>query len=231
MVFGKSRLELKVGIFVFAGTIILVTFILLIGNFKTWTSGYTANFIFNFANGVKVGAPVRFAGVDIGEVKDLKFMFLPESSKTRVQIEAWLNKEVKIPMDSQVWVNTLGLLGEKYIEIMPGKDYSRFLAPQQSLVGNDPIAMHEVAQLAKDIAEDINKIIVKIKNKEGTLGKFLSDDSLYKELEAAIKNKDGTVGRFFYDDSIYKGVESLINDLKRNPWKLFWKSKEKPEKK
>ncbi|MBI5145373.1 MAG: hypothetical protein HZA27_04225, partial [Candidatus Omnitrophica bacterium] len=59
MIFGKTKLELKLGVFVFVGIVILVLFILLIGDFQTWTSGYEVNFLFNFVNGVKIGAPVR----------------------------------------------------------------------------------------------------------------------------------------------------------------------------
>jgi phospholipid/cholesterol/gamma-HCH transport system substrate-binding protein len=203
MIFGKTKLELKVGIFVFLGLVILVTFVLLIGDFKTWTSGFQVNFIFNFVNGVRVGAPVRFAGVDIGQVKAIKFIFLPGEQKTQVQVVGWLKKEINMPSDSTVWVNTLGLLGEKYIEIMPGKDYAKLLTSNQSLVGTDPIPMHEVTQLAKNIVDHLDESIVKIKNKEGTIGKLLYDDAIYKELEA------------------------LIIDIRKHPWKLFWKTKEK----
>lgn len=203
MIFGKSILELKVGIFIFIALVILVTFVLLIGDFKTWTSGEPVNFIFNFVNGVKVGAPVRFAGVDIGEVKEIKFIFVPEEQKAKVKITSWVKQDIKIPVDSKVWVNTLGLLGEKYVEIMPGKDYTRYLSANESIAGNDPIAMHDIAELAKNIASDIDESIVMIKNKEGTLGKLLYDDAIYKELEA------------------------LLTDIRKHPWKLFWKTKEK----
>ena len=207
MIFGKAKLELKVGIFVFVGLVILVTFVLLIGDFKTWTSGYPIKFIFNFINGVRVGAPVRFAGVDIGEVKEISFIFIPQEAKTKVQLVGWVKKNIKIPFDSLVSVNTLGLLGEKYIEIMPGKDYSRFITINQVLVGVDPIPMQEVTQLAKSIATNIDESLVKIKNQEGTIGKLLYDDTIYKELEA------------------------LIMDIRKHPWKLFWKTKEKPAQK
>jgi hypothetical protein len=56
MIFGKTKLELKVGLFVFIGLAILVVFVLSIGGFKTWSSGYRINLIFNFVNGVKIGA-------------------------------------------------------------------------------------------------------------------------------------------------------------------------------
>ena len=207
MIFGKTKLELKVGIFVFIGLIILVVFVLLIGNFQTWTSGYHLNFIFNFVNGVKLGAPVRFAGVDVGEVQQIRFILTPPDRKPKVQILCWLNNDVKVPVDSTIWVNTLGLLGEKYIEIMPGQDYKKPLTENQNLVGEDPIPMHEVAVLARRIAGDIDENLVRIKNKEGT------------------------VGRLLYDDTIYKELEALVIDIRKHPWKLFIKTKEKPEKK
>ena len=207
MIFGQSKLELKVGIFVFAGLLILAIFVLSIGDFKSMTTGYELNFVFNFANGVKIGAPVRFAGVDVGEVKKINFITTADDPKPKVQIVCSVIKDIKVPLDSSIWVNTLGLLGEKYIEIMPGKDYSKFLAPKQDLVGIDPIPMQEVSTLAKDIAQNLNNGLLKIINKEGTVGKLL------------------------YDDAVYKQLESLVTDIRKHPWKLFWKTKEKPEKK
>lgn len=205
MLFGKTKLELKVGTFIFVGLVILVIFVLSIGGLKTWALGYNLKFSFNFINGVKIGAPVRFAGVDVGKVKEINFVLTPER-KTRVVVEAWVKDEVKIPVDSVVWINTLGLLGEKYIEVMPGKN-PQYLRKNETLAGNDPVAMHEVTQLAKNIADDLDAIIAKIKNGEGTIGKLVSDDTLYKELEA------------------------LVFDLQQHPWKLFLKGKEKPVKK
>jgi phospholipid/cholesterol/gamma-HCH transport system substrate-binding protein len=221
MIFGKTKLELKVGIFVFGALVILVVFILLIGNFRTWTSGYRASVVFDFVNGVKVGAPVRFSGVDVGEVKKLSFIFDPQQNKTRVNIVCWMRKDAKIPLDSTVWVNTLGLLGEKYIEIMPGKDYSGLFGPGKTIVGQEPIAMHEVTQLAKNIATDVNQGLKRINNKEGTLGKLIYDDTLYNEMAGIFKYKEGTIGKLIYSDELYRDLEALILDIKKHPWKLF----------
>ena len=102
MIFGKSKSELKVGIFVFIGLVILVIFILLIGDFKTWSSRYRINFIFNFANGVKIGAPVRYAGVDVGEISGIKLIFVPQEERSKVQIIGWVKNGVVIPTDSTV---------------------------------------------------------------------------------------------------------------------------------
>ncbi len=202
MIFGKTKLELKVGIFVFAGIVILAFFVLSIGKFRTWTSGYQVSFIFDFVNGVKVGAPVRFAGMDVGEVKRIDFHFLPQEQKTQVQLHSWVKSGVKIPMDSEIWINTLGLLGEKYVEIIPGGDYGQCLEAGQVMAGVDPVPMHEVFRTAKGIVDNLNQTVTKINSGEGTAGKLLGDDTLYNNLE------------------------ELSEDLKRHPWKLLWKTKE-----
>jgi phospholipid/cholesterol/gamma-HCH transport system substrate-binding protein len=204
MIFGKSKNELKVGVFVFFGLVILIVAILSIGEVKTWTVGYDVKFVFNFVNGVKVGAPVRVEGVDVGEVKQLNFIASQDiESPTKIEVVCWVKRPAKIPVDSTIWVNTLGLLGEKYIEIMPGKDYAHVLLPRQSLVGVDPLPMHEIVRLAKAIADNLNESISRIRNKEGTIGKLL------------------------YDDKVYQDLEAFMEDIRRNPWKLLYRAKEK----
>jgi phospholipid/cholesterol/gamma-HCH transport system substrate-binding protein len=203
MIFGQTKLELKVGIFVFIGLAILVVFVLSIGGFKTWSSGYRVNLIFNFVNGVKLGAPVRFAGVDVGEVKKINLQHKPQQNHTNVCLEVWIRDTVHLPADSTVWINTLGLLGEKYVEIMPGKDYANTIKENQFLVGVDPVASQELYSKAENILANLDIGIAKIVDKEGTLGKLLYDDEIYNELDA------------------------FITDVRKNPWKLLVKTKEK----
>ncbi len=203
MIFGKTKLELKVGVFVFFGLIILSIFVFSVSKVKTWASGYRVNCTFNFVNGVKFGAPVRFAGVDVGEVKQIEFFKPAGEERNKVRITCFIRNDIKIPVDSAVWVNTLGLLGEKYIEIMPGKDYKNIILAGQSLVGSDPMAMQEVGELARKIATDLDDTLVKVKKGEGTVGKLL------------------------YDESLYNNLNAFVEDIKKNPWKLFYKSSEK----
>ena len=201
MIFGKTKQEFKVGIFVFVGLVILMIFVLLIGNFKTMIMSHRIDFLFNFTNGVKVGAPIRFAGVDIGEVKDLIFPSGFVAGRDRIRIIGWVRSDVKIPLDSTVWVNTLGLLGEKYIEIIPGKDYSRLVQTGGALYGTDPLPMQDVFNFFMDVARRLDQSI------------------------QGLNDPKGTVGRLLHEDTIYKELESLITDVRKHPWKLFWKTK------
>lgn len=202
MTFGKTRMELKVGIFAFFGIVILSIFVLSIGKFRALTRGYEVSFIYNFVNGVKVGAPVRFAGFDVGEVKAIHLFLVPGQNRSKVQVVTWVKGEVKIPRDSTVWINTLGLLGEKYVEIMPGSDYADCMVKDEKMAGVDPLPMHEMVRLAKNIADNLNASLLGVKDKEGTLGKLI------------------------YDDSVYNNLEAFTADIKQHPWKLFLKSKE-----
>ncbi|MFA5100010.1 MAG: MlaD family protein [Candidatus Omnitrophota bacterium] len=225
MIFGKSKLELKVGLFVFAGLVILSIFVLYIGDFENTLSTYRVNFTFNFINGVKVGSPIRFAGVDVGEVKNINFVFPVKGEKPKVQMVSMITKSIKIPLDSQVWVNTLGILGEKYIEIMPGKDFVNVAKDGDTMVGNDPFAMQEFGELAKSVVTKLDATLTGINGVADSV-KTLTlnlDDGVTR-----IKNGEGTVGKLMYKDDLYNELEAFVVDIKSHPWKLFWKGKEKP---
>lgn len=206
----KSKsLELKVGIFVFIGLVILTWFVLWIGDFKLMKVGYNIKVIFGFANGIKVGAPLRLAGVDLGEVKEIKLTHDEASGNTKVVITAWIDTDAKIPKDSRAWVNTLGLLGEKYLEVIPGKDYQNLLSPGDMLIGEDPTSVQEVTDLAKEVSLQAKEAI--------------------SNLNAVLKDMHegrGTVGRLFTDDKLYTDIEEMFADLKKHPWKLLYRPKD-----
>ena len=225
MIFGKSKLEMKVGMFVFAGLVVLMIFVLYIGDFKNTLSTYRVNFTFNFINGVKLGSPIRFAGVDVGEVKSISFVFPVKGEKPKVQMSGMITRSIKIPRDSTVWVNTLGILGEKYIEIMPGRDFSDVLKDGDSMVGNDPFAMQEFGELARSVVTKLDATLTGINGVADSI-KTLTlnlDDGVTR-----IKNGEGTVGKLMYKDDLYNELEARRVALKSHPWKLFWKGKEKP---
>jgi phospholipid/cholesterol/gamma-HCH transport system substrate-binding protein len=204
------RLELKLGIFVLIGIIVLVFSVLSLRDFRSWQAGYNIFVRFGFLNGVKLGSPVRFRGVDVGEVRGIEIVNEPQTKGSFVKVTCWIKYSVKIPEGSSVWVNTLGILGEKYLEIMPPDEVKSFLEPNAFITGNDPVAMHEMQELTRRIVFDIDRELLNLKTKETTLAKLLYDDKLYKKLE-----------------SILDDLKELTLDLKLHPWKLFFRPKKK----
>jgi len=212
----KSKaLELKVGIFIFIGFVILAWFVLLIGGSKLMRVGYNIKVVFGFANGIKVGAPVRVAGVDKGEVKEIRLTY-DSKGRSKVIIKAYMDADTVIPRDSRAWVNTLGLLGEKYMEVIPGTDYRYLLSEEGHLLGEDPTSVQEVTDLAKDIALQAKSMMGSFKETIDALNPLLKN----------INEGKGTVGKLFTDDKLYTDIEEMFADLKKHPWKLLFRPKE-----
>jgi len=151
----KSKLELKVGLFIFGAILILAVFVLRIGNLKHYGSGYPIKFVFGFVSGVKAGSPVRFAGVDVGEVQRVNILEDEQNKKARIEVNAWIKKSLLIPEGSCAFVSTLGLLGEKYIEVVPPFKYESFLKPGDTLPGTDPLMMQHWVDEADKIMKDL----------------------------------------------------------------------------
>lgn len=195
----ERSFELKVGIFVFIGIVLLFIIVFSIGKIYIFQPGYRIRVLFNFAGGLSDAAPVRLAGVEVGEVDGIDIFYDQEAARTRVEVRAWIKKNVNIEKDSVVHVNTLGMLGEKYLEIIPGTKEAGFVEANGILIGKDPVILDELAEDLKDLADSAGTVMARLERGEGTVGKLLTEDKIYKDLE------------------------EFVDDIKRNPWKLFRK--------
>ena len=215
-----ANFEIKIGIFIFVGIILLTVVTFSIGEFL-FEPGYNIKVVLSFADGVQEAAPVRLAGVEVGEVKKAGIIKDPETNQTKVELLLWLTREAKIEKDATVLINTLGLIGEKYVEIMPGTPNSPVLKDGEVITGFDSVSMQKMTQKAYGVAikleemiDSVNRILKKVESKEGTVGKLFMDDKLYKDIE-----------------EIAADIKEMVKDLKRNPWKLLQKPREPRKKK
>ena len=233
----ESNLEFKVGLFVVLALIGFTIFIFSISDTSVFERGKSIKIIFGFANGLKKSAPVRIAGVDEGIVKDINLFFDREDSKTKAEVELWVKKSTKIPIDSVIMINQLGLLGEKYIEIIPGLDRKQFFEDGQTFIGNDPVAQEEISEKVMEIASQlertissVNKVIDDEKNitsLQKTIQNLSSMTTGLDNIISDIREGKGTVGRLLYDQRLYNDLQEFTADLKQNPWKLLYKPKNK----
>lgn len=156
---GKLNLELKVGIFAFIALIILTLAIFSISGIYIFRPGYQIKVGFTFASGIATGAPVRVAGIDVGEVKDIDLSYDKNKGKAKVTLTVWLDKSIKIPRDSQAYVNILGLLGETYLEIIPGQDYAHLLKEGDMLRGHDPLTTETLMEVVQKLGEGFENVL------------------------------------------------------------------------
>ncbi|PIP68302.1 MAG: hypothetical protein CO035_02515 [Candidatus Omnitrophica bacterium CG_4_9_14_0_2_um_filter_42_8] len=234
--FTRMNFELKVGIFIFIGIVILSVIIFSIGNFYSVKQGYNMNVVFSFANGIGVGAPVRYAGVQVGEVQDIKVYFDEKENKPLVRLNVWVSQNTWINENARASINTLGLLGEKYLEIFPGTRDTRLLQKGDTLRGNDPVSTEELARSTKELIEKISVLT-------DSVNKIAGDEALRTSLKNTFNNAEalsgdlrdflsyakqgkGTIGRLMSDDTLYKHIDEMILDIKQHPWKLLFKPPE-----
>ena len=117
---------------------------------------------------------------------------------------AWISDDIKIEEDAIVTINTLGLLGEKYLEILPGTTGGPVIKPDGVLTGKDPVSMEKITENLASLSESVKTIVDKIKSGEGTIGKLLNEDAIYNNLKATTSN-----------------LEAFTADIKKHPWKLL----------
>lgn len=239
--FTRMNFELKVGIFIFIGVVILSVIIFSIGNFYSVKRGYTLDVIFSFANGIGIGAPVRYSGVQVGEVQDIKVYFDDKENKPLVKLTIWVAQNTWINENANAAINTLGLLGEKYLEISPGTRDARLLQKGDTLKGHDPVSTEELARSTKDLIEKISILTDSVNKIAGDEGLRVSlKNTIYnmetlsgdlRDFLSYAKQGKGTIGRLMSDDSLYKHIDEMVLDIKEHPWKLLFKPPEKKENK
>jgi phospholipid/cholesterol/gamma-HCH transport system substrate-binding protein len=185
----KSYLELWVGVFVALVMVCLVISILFFGNQNRWAKGYDILVHFSFTNGVEVGAPVRFSGVSIGRVKAIRIM----NNGSTVELRLFINKGVVLREDVSIFVNTLGIMGEKYIEFMGGSSDARIIQKGWApIIGTSPIAVNNITQMAEEITKDLKSLI---KNLQAVFGDPQTQQNL-REIFKNVKEMTAEFGSF-----------------------------------
>ncbi len=136
--------EFKVGLLILVGLVVFAGFIFLLGNFS-FSSGYTLHVDYNFSGNIQPGAPVKVSGIKVGKVEEVAFMGGQVNPATgrrvQVRLDVWVEDRIKdaVRQDAEFFINTSGVLGEQYLEIVPGDDYQRPALEEGAVVrGVDP---------------------------------------------------------------------------------------------
>lgn len=137
----ETAIEVKVGALVIFSLALLGVFIYLLGDFS-FSKGFELNVDFENAGGLKPGADVAIAGLNVGNVQGLEFMKNPRTDGNPVVVRAKLLVQPRyadsIRKDSEFFITTRGVLGEPYIEIVTSNFDSPAVAADEILRGIDP---------------------------------------------------------------------------------------------
>lgn len=111
----RMDLEVVVGLFLLVGIFALAYISVRLGKMQVFGwGGYTVYANFPTVGGLKEGATVEIAGVEIGRVGDISLV------NYRARVTMWVNSDVKLQEDTIASIKTKGLIGEKYVLLSPG---------------------------------------------------------------------------------------------------------------
>lgn len=227
--------ELRVGALVIASFILLAMAIFFIsGESGIFTKKYKITAYFESANGLRSGAEVRLEGVTIGNVRSVRISKLSDPAKS-VEAEMALDQSFQniIRSDSAVTIGTIGLLGDQIVEISRGSEAGKIVEDGGYLQGAEKGDIAKIVTGTNDfianlqvLSDQVKRMAERVDRGEGTLGKFLTDSSIYDNANLTVKDANllvrdfrtgnGTVGKLVSDDELYRkltGIGDRVDEL------------------
>ncbi len=196
-----SWAKLRIGVVVTAALLVLFMTVLFAGNIeRLFTPRATLYAQFDDVKGLRRGAPVWFSGVQIGSVDSLH---LRAGEKITVVLAIDQHVLPLLKQDSRASILTLGLLGDKYVEISPGSKEAEVIKSGDTIRGTPH----------PEIDEELSRLIDRIESPKGSLGRLLGEDTLYRDLSASVRDirlfaatlreSEGTVNKIIKDPALY----------------------------
>lgn len=210
--------EVRGGMLLLCALALLALGILTVGErTRLFTPQSLVRVVLTNVQGLKIGAPVWLSGVGIGTVSAIAFQDGAGSDEIVVTLSLDASAVQRLGPDVRISIKTRGLLGEKYVDIIPGVLNGKL--PDEPLRGVPTISFDEVISKAYDSFDRFGQLSDALVNREGTLGKFLQDPALYdnlvglsgrlKDLLREASQGDGSLARIINDPDLYQRLTAF----------------------
>ncbi|SRR5579871_6508155 len=223
--------ELRVGLFVLAGAVLLAVVIFYVTGGEGIGPKYRLRTFLPEVDGLTVGAPVRIDGVDVGNVEQIQIAKLrpgqPSEKDRNIEVDMRVQKSFQdyVRSDSSAGLITEGLLGNRYVDIDRGY-VGRVLQNNEEIPGREEKALKQVVERSADLMDSLssitkqaNSVLSDVRNGRGSLGKFMVDQTAYNHLNSTLESIDhmmtdvqagkGTLGKLVTQDEMYNRVDSV----------------------
>ncbi|HJZ11973.1 MAG TPA: MlaD family protein [Acidobacteriota bacterium] len=217
--------ELKVGVLVVVSLAILSAIVVLVlGVESPFARKYTLYTYLPNIGGLRPGSSVMLDGVTIGTVESFEFSKdLEKGIKIRLRLQKQYQDRIRT--DSIAKLRSLGLLGDKYIEINQGTVHGRPLNEGETITGAPPLDLDQMIARAthsfdnlSDTVDNIKVLTERMRNGEGTVGRLLQDDSFYKNANEVLRKMHegkGTMASFLNDRTLYRELSTTASNLRK----------------
>jgi phospholipid/cholesterol/gamma-HCH transport system substrate-binding protein len=222
--------QLRVGILVLAGlTVLAVSIILIGGGISFFRSKYDLKTYLSSASGLKKGSLVWLAGIEAGNVHSVNITSSPEPNRVvEVVMRIDTSYRESIREDSIASLGSIGLLGDKYIDISRGSATAKVIPANGEVKGSEGADIKRIIQNSNDLVanlgdfvDKLNRIIVKIDQGQGTIGRFINDPSLFNKMDRTVseaenllvqvRTGEGSIGRLITDRELYDRLNQTLS--------------------
>jgi len=225
--------QLRVGLLILLALALLIIAVIRLGTAANlFTSRYTLYTFVANANGVREGGSVMIAGQLAGTVKEIQFL-PPDGDTLRnlrlvLSLDQALQQQVRA--DSRAKVRTLGLLGDKVVDISVGTPRYSVLQDSDTILTAPTVDYDYVIAQASGAVVDVVQLTADLRSitgglarGEGTVGQLLTSRDLYDDftgtlqqtnrLLTRLQNRDGTLGRMLDDPTLYTNLNGAVASL------------------
>jgi len=229
--------EWKVGLLIILALGLLGIGIFLIGeqsNLFTPKNRYVS--YFRSVGGLNQGSPVQLNGVEVGTVKDIVLPTAAEATEIKVVIEVDDRYAARIRQDSMARIKTLGLLGDKYVELTTGSTDTAPIPPGGVIPAAPPTNVDKLVASGEDVMDnvvqisaDLRDVLRRMEQGEGLLGELTTEsetgervtDAIVETMETVrrvakkVEDGDGPIPRLIQDPELADRMASSVDRLDR----------------
>jgi phospholipid/cholesterol/gamma-HCH transport system substrate-binding protein len=204
------RNEIRAGAFLLLSFIILVVMVFAVSDIKSlFAKKKELKALFLFSDGIEKNAPVRFSGIKIGKVTDIRVA--PEHGD-KIELTLSVISDTVIKQDTKASIKSLGIVGGKYLELTGGSPQSPVVGQGGMIIGEESLKLEDLTKMALDVAG-------KLRNIANNLDHLLGDPALSKSLKTTIANlqdvSSNVKAMTSSKEEVARGLKSLPDILKK----------------
>ncbi|MEK7684029.1 MAG: MlaD family protein [Verrucomicrobiota bacterium] len=216
----KNTLETRLGIFFALALIVAVIILEMIGGREFFKPSFPVRARFNTVQELKVGDPVKMAGVQIGHVERIAL------ADNKVEVTLKLNRDAGVRTDSKASIRFSGLLGQNYVAIDFGTAGAPKVAEDALLVTTEQADLSTLMVKLESVASGVEGLTKNFSGESfnnllGPITDFLKENNPKltailgnaQTISSQIAQGKGTVGKLINDDQLYNSALAAVTNL------------------
>jgi len=212
--------ELKIGLMALVALVLAAVLTFLVGGQGGFFwQRYHLKTRFANVQGLKPGAVVRVAGVEVGKVASVEF----SGAEVEVTLQVLLSMQPRITDRSRAAIGSLSLLGEPVVDIVPSAVGTPVPDWGYLPASRSPGQLADVAENASVGLQEATALLRDMRQGKGTVGRLFTDDKLYRDIDGFVLSAEsvaahlaegrGTIGMLMKDPDVYRSLVASLTSL------------------